>query len=74
MWLGRGLRPGWVLEAGVRCSQESWVSTHSSTWGLMAKIHWGFLSLQPEHCFDIVGRELFVQYIKNLQARILLVK
>ncbi|KAM9684512.1 serine hydrolase-like protein 2 isoform 2-T2 [Dama dama] len=28
----------------------------------------------PEHCFDIVGKELFVQYIKNLQARILFVK
>lgn len=40
----------------------------------MAKIQWGFLSLQPEHCFDIVGKELFVQYIKNLQARILFIK
>ncbi|XP_043296817.1 serine hydrolase-like protein 2 isoform X2 [Cervus canadensis] len=28
----------------------------------------------PEHCFDIVGKELFVQYIKNLQARILFIK
>lgn len=40
----------------------------------MAKIQWGFLSLQPEHCFDIVSKELFVQYIKNLQARILFIK
>nr|XP_020732628.1 serine hydrolase-like protein 2 isoform X1 [Odocoileus virginianus texanus] len=27
----------------------------------------------PEYCLDIVSRELLVQYIKNLQARILLV-
>ena len=46
MWLGSGLGPGWVPEVGVCCSQESWVSTHSSAWGLMARIHWGFLSLQ----------------------------
>ncbi|XP_052495988.1 serine hydrolase-like protein 2 [Budorcas taxicolor] len=28
----------------------------------------------PEHCFDFVSRELFVQYIKNLQAHVLLIK
>ena len=74
MWLGSRLGPGWVPEGGVCCSQESWVSTHSSAWGLVARIHWGFLSLQPEHCFDFVSRELFVHYIKNLQAQVLLIK
>uniref|UniRef100_A0AC11EF99 Serine hydrolase like 2 n=1 Tax=Ovis aries TaxID=9940 RepID=A0AC11EF99_SHEEP len=28
----------------------------------------------PEHCFDFVSRELFVHYIKNLQAHVLLIK
>lgn len=28
----------------------------------------------PEHCFDFVSRELFVHYIKNLQAQVLLIK
>ncbi|XP_027823975.1 serine hydrolase-like protein 2 isoform X2 [Ovis aries] len=27
----------------------------------------------PEHCFDFVSRELFVHYIKNLQAHVLLI-
>lgn len=74
MWLGSGLGPGWVPEVGVCCSQESWVSTHSSAWGLMARIHWGFFSLQAEHCLDFISRELFVHYIKNLEAHVLLVK
>uniref|UniRef100_A0A8C2N657 Serine hydrolase like 2 n=1 Tax=Capra hircus TaxID=9925 RepID=A0A8C2N657_CAPHI len=32
------------------------------------------LCLWPEHCFDFVSRELFVHYIKNLQAQVLLIK
>ncbi|XP_055251817.1 serine hydrolase-like protein 2 isoform X1 [Moschus berezovskii] len=28
----------------------------------------------PEHCFDFISRELFMQYIKNLQAHVLLIK
>lgn len=72
MWLGSRLGPGWVPR-WVSAAPKSWVSTHSTAWGLVARNSLGFC-LRGRHCFDFVSRGAVRALHKKSAGPVLLIK